>query len=202
MNYCNIRNISKTCLAVFLISIVFCNDFACSQIDKTDSSRPVNTTNSIDNKAANPTNVENLKEKVNQFLSLDDSNPITRNSHIYYNIAVEILSYDELLDLAEKVIKKGIEINTLKNLRKTYPDMTENSIKHQQKLEFGRLYCQYAWLLWKKNQLENAYDTIKKAMNYIPLPTPNDYMRLGIIEYDNGEKPQGYTLSKRCSRTR
>lgn len=136
--------------------------------------------------------IEKIKKRVKEFLSLDNSNPMTQNSHIYFNITNEILQYDALVSMAEQVVEKGIAVNTVENLRKSYPDMSESVIKYQQKLEFGRLYSQYAWILWKKNQLENAFDTIKKAMSYVSSPTPDDYIRLGIIEYENGKKQQGW----------
>jgi thiol-disulfide isomerase/thioredoxin len=165
---------------------------AFSQIEKGEPNSTICTTDSKDNEVISPEEIEKLKKEVKKFLSLNDSNQITRNSHIYFNIAAEIILYDELLDMTEQVVKKGIEVNTVENLRQTYPEMSKSEIGHQQKLEFGRLYSQYAWILWKKSQLENAFNTIKKAMSYISSPTPDDYLRLGIIEYDNGIKQQGW----------
>ncbi len=182
----------KPWIASLLIIMVFLASIELSQIKKYGFIGTVCAVDSKDSQQSNSDEIEMLSKKVEQFLSLDDSNPTTYNSHIYFNIVTEIIPYDVLLDLAEKVVKKGIEVNTLENLLKTYPGMSEKGIKHQQKLEFGRLYCQYAWILWKKNQLENAFSTITKAMSYISSPAPNDYIRLGIIEYDNSKKQQGW----------
>ena len=136
--------------------------------------------------------IESLKKKVEQFLSIDESNPITSNPHIYYNIAVEVLPHDVLLDLTERVVKQGISVNTYENLSKFHQNKSKSSIEHQQKLEFGRLYSQYAWILWKKGQKKNAFDTITKATSYISSLVPDDCLRLGIIEYGNGKKEQGW----------
>jgi thiol-disulfide isomerase/thioredoxin len=46
--------------------------------------------------------------------------------------------------------------------------------------------------LWKKGQLKNAFETVHKARNYLSSPTPDDCLRLGIIEYGNGKKEQGW----------
>lgn len=180
----------KPCIALLILMVVCFSNAAISKNEQQESDSTFHTADPNADKP--PVNTKKIREKIEQFLSLDDSNPAAGNSHIYYNIAAEILSHDELLDLAEKVIKKGIEVNTIKNLRKTYPDMPETGIKHQQKLEFGRLYSQHAWLLWKKSRPENALSEIKKAMSYISSPTSNDYIRLGIIEYENGKKQQGW----------
>ena len=135
-------------------------------------------------------NIEGLKKKVNQFLSMGESNPMTRNPHIYYNISIELLSHDVLLDLTERVVLKGIEVNTYENLTKIHPN--RSSIGHQQKLEFGRLYSQYAWVLWKKGQRGRAHTTILKAMSYKASPNPEDCLRWGIIEYGAGRKESGW----------
>jgi thiol-disulfide isomerase/thioredoxin len=134
-----------------------------------------------------------IREKIEQFLSLDSSSPAASNSHIYLNIYSEIINNEALLDLAEQVIKKGINVNTIDNLRKSYPDMSRSGIEDQQKLEYGRLYSRYAWIHLQKGRLDNAHDAIKKAMSYFSLVTPEDYLILGVIEYENGEKQQGWT---------
>lgn len=187
---CNLKLILRTGIAFFLLAVV---SFTIIVLSQTEECEPDSTVCATDSKEVTTSDeIERLKSRVEQFLSLDDSNPITRNSHIYFNIVTEILPYDALLGLAAEVVKKGIEVNTVDHLHKTYPDMSKLEIVHQQKLEFGRLYSQYAWILYKKNQLENAFDNIKKAMSYISSPTPDDYLRLGIIEYDNGKKQQGW----------
>ena len=141
---------------------------------------------------------ESLREKVEQFLSSDDSDPFfnTSNPHIYVNIAEDMLRYPELLELAESVVKKGIEVNTIENLQRSFgtifPDWDQATSEHQQKLEFGRLYSLYAWMLWKQHKSEEALKTIKRAMDYKSAPSSDDYLRLGVIEYDTGKKRQGW----------
>jgi thiol-disulfide isomerase/thioredoxin len=187
---CNLRLMPRTGIAFFLLAVVSLTNIVLSQ---NEECTPGSTVCATDSKEVTTSDeIERLKSRVKQFLSLDDSNPITRNSHIYFNIVTEILPYDALLGLAAEVAKKGIEVNTVENLHKTHQDMSKLEILHQQKLEFGRLYSQYAWILYKKNQLENAFDNIKKAMSYISSPTPDDYLRLGIIEYGKGKKQQGW----------
>lgn len=179
-------------IILFIPAILITANSAISKEEQCEPGSAVCAVDSNDTESTSSADIKMLRKKVEQFLSLDDSNPVTLNSHIYFNIATEILPHNELLDLTEKVIKKGIEVNTIKNLRKTHPDMSESGIKQQQKLEFGRLYSQYAWLLRQKNQPDNAYNAITKAINYISSPTPNDYIRLGIIEYETGKKQKGW----------
>ena len=189
--YC-FKFLSKTVIAFVILLII---SFACIAIAKNDKFKSKDATsvvNSNIDESSSPVDTKILREKVEQFLSLDDSNPITINSHIYFNISNEILPYDTLLDLSERIVMKGINVNTIKNLAKSYPNMSKSEIDHQQKLEYGRLYNQYAWILWKKSQLASAHETIQKAVSYISLMTGDDYLRLGIIEYENGEKESGW----------
>jgi thiol-disulfide isomerase/thioredoxin len=142
--------------------------------------------------------IEKLTVKVEQFLSSDDSDPFfsTSNPHSYVNIADDMLRYPELLDLAEQVVKKGIEVNTIENLQRTFgtmfPDWDRATSEYQQKLEFGRLYSYYAWILWKQHKPEEALITIRRAMDYRCTATSDDYLRLGVIEYDTGKQQQGW----------
>ena len=187
---CNYKPALRTGIVFLLIVIMFHANIVLSQTEKREPNSTVYDANS--NETTTSDEIEMLTKKVKQFLSIDNSNPITRNSHIYFNIGNEIIPYDSLLGLAEQVVKKGIEVNTIENLRIIYPDMSKLEIIYQQKLEFSRLYSQYAWIMWKKNQLKIAFENIKKAMSYIASPTPDDYLRLGIIEYDNNKKQQGW----------
>ena len=180
-----IKFLSKTVIAFALLLII---SFACDATAKSEKSQPQETTSTVNQTV----DTKILREKVEQFLSLDESNPATLNSHIYFNISTDILPYDALLDLTERVVLRGINVNTIENLGKSYPDMSKSAIEHQQKLEYGRLYSQYAWILLKKNQLESAHETIQKAVGYISFMTGEDYLRLGIIEYENGEKEPGW----------
>jgi len=170
----------RTRRTFFLCIIVFSTNIILSQTHPTDRKR------------ISSDDIENLRKKVEQFLLLDESGPMTHNSHIYYNISVELLPHDDLLDLTERVVTKGIEVNTYENLSRVYPDRPKSSIEHQQVLEFGRLYSQYAWVLWKKDQVERALDVVQKAMSYISSPNPEDCLRLGVIEYSVGQKEQGW----------
>ena len=173
-------------------AIFFHTNAVLSHVEKCEPNSVVYTEQPTDYDANNSIEIEKIKKRVQEFLSLDSANPMTQNPHIYYNIINEILQYDALADIAEQVVKKGIAVNTEENLSKSYPDMSESEIMHQQNLEYGRLYSQYAWILWKKNQLGNAFDIVHKTMNYSSLKTPDDYLRLGIIEYNNGKKQQGW----------
>ena len=184
--------LSKTVVAFALLFII---SFACIVTAKNEKSKSKDTASAVNptiNESTSSVDTKILREKIEQFLSLDDSNPATLNSHIYFNISTEILPYDTLLDMTERVVMKGINVNTIENLGKSYPSMSKSVIEHQQKLEYGRLYSQYAWILCKKNQLESAHETIQKAVGYISLMTGEDYLRLGIIEYENGEKESGW----------
>ena len=138
--------------------------------------------------------IEKLREETERFLSSDDSNPYVSNAHVYVNIVADILLYPELIELAEKAVKKGIEVNTIENIRRSFGTINwdQASLEHQQKLEFGRLYSHYAWILWKKRKLEEALEAIERAMDYKLAPTPDDCLRLGVIEYYTGKKVQGW----------
>ena len=104
------------------------------------------------------------------------------NPHFYVSLLVPILSHGKLLDLAEKVVKKGIEVNTLENIQEHFGSLSSN-LEFQQKLEFGRLYSHYAWVFRLRGQYLKAKETIEKAIEYkrqSAKPDAEDYFRLGI----------------------
>ena len=113
-----------------------------------------------------------------------------RNPHTYLNLSRNF--YDQSLSLAEWCVKRGIRVNTIDNVRKANPGMSESSAKQRQSMEFGWLYGQYAWILWKKNQSEDALQAMRKAVEYKFKLDAEEYFRLGVIEYRNGEKQQGW----------
>ena len=75
-----------------------------------------------------------------------------KNPHTYFNWSRSI--HHQSLALAEWCVKKGIRANTIENIRATNPGMSESSAKHRQAMEFGWLYGQHAWILWKKDRPE------------------------------------------------
>jgi thiol-disulfide isomerase/thioredoxin len=113
-----------------------------------------------------------------------------KNPHTYLNWSHQF--YNQSLFLAEWCVKRGIRVNTLDNVRQANPGMSEPSAKHRQTMESGWLYGQYAWILWKKNQSEEALQAIRKAVEYKFKLDAEDHFRLGVIEYYNGEKQQGW----------
>ncbi|OGG44677.1 MAG: hypothetical protein A3F84_11565 [Candidatus Handelsmanbacteria bacterium RIFCSPLOWO2_12_FULL_64_10] len=120
------------------------------------------------------------RSETERFLAGEGSDP-----HFYVNVVANLLPHEEMLDLAERLVKKGIEVN----------EGVAADSGHQQRLESGRLYSQYAWILWKKGRFREAFEAIQKAMEYrakSARPDPEDYLRLGAIEYENGQKDQGW----------
>lgn len=114
------------------------------------------------------------------------------HSHVGLAIAENLTRHAKLLDLAEKVIKRSIRENTLELLAKLSPGMGN---ENYQKVEFGRLYSQYAWILWKQQKPAEALNTMQKATDYFKQtggPTADDCIRLGIILYGNSEADLGW----------
>jgi len=110
------------------------------------------------------------------------------HSHVGLVTVEQIVPHPELLDLAETVIMKSIRENTVENLARLHPQM--GNARHQ-KVEFGRLYSLYAWILWKRDRPQEALSMMEQAMVYIEETggsTAEDRLRLGILEYGNGRK--------------
>ena len=117
----------------------------------------------------------------------------TINPHTYFNMACNV--QDISLGFAERLIERGIEVNTVENLRQLNPDRSAVGIAHQQKLEFGWLYSQYAWVLWQGKRFEQAFDAATRAMEFKSQsykPDAADVLRLGIIAFDVGKKQAGW----------
>jgi len=113
-----------------------------------------------------------------------------KNPHTYLNWSYNL--DNQSLTLAEWCVKRGIQVNTIANIREANPNLSESSAKHRQSMEFGWLYGQYAWILWKKDQPEEALQAIRKAVEHKYKLDAEDYFRVGVIEYRNGEKQQGW----------
>ena len=119
---------------------------------------------------------------------------IIHNPHIYLNIADSFIK-NEKLDLAELLTKKGIKINSIKNLQKVYSNLTMTGLKQQLNMEYGHLYSQYSWIKYKKGDINEAEYYIQKAIEYKKLSfqlSPVDWIRFGIINYKIGNKQIGW----------
>lgn len=117
-----------------------------------------------------------------------------KNPHLFFNISNILISGNNL-SLAELFTKKGIEINTIENLRKVHGNKSQKRLKHQMKLEYGNLYSQAAWINYKKQELNDAENFIQKAIEYKDSsiqPDPLDWIRFGIINYAIGNKDIGW----------
>ena len=100
--------------------------------------------------------------------------------------------YGHSLALAEWCAERGIRANTVENIRKAYPEMTEAELAHRQAQEFGWLYGHYAWILRKKGQAREARAAMARAVEYKTVLDAEDYFRLGAIDYGNGELERGW----------
>ena len=129
---------------------------------------------------------EQVRRLVGQYLSSDDFNP-----HIGGNIAEEILNQHPLLDLADQVVAKSIEENTVERLAALNPDMGNGT---RLRREFGRLYGLRARILWKRDRLSEAADAIEKAMGYAGEAEagPEDRLLLGLIQYESRMEEVGW----------
>ena len=119
---------------------------------------------------------------------------IIHNPHIYLNIADSFIK-TEKLDLAELLTKKGIKINSIKNLQKVYSNLTMTGLEQQLNMEYGHLYSQYSWIKYKKGDINEAEYYIQKAIEYKKLSfqlSPVDWIRFGIIYYKIGNKQIGW----------
>jgi tetratricopeptide (TPR) repeat protein len=117
-----------------------------------------------------------------------------RNPHIYLNIADSFIK-TEKLGFAEFFTKKGIKINTIKNLLKVHNNLTMSGLEQQLNMEYGHLYSQYSWIKYKKRDLNEAENYIQKAIQYKKLSfqlSPIDWIRFGIINYEIGNKQVGW----------
>jgi len=133
------------------------------------------------------------KDVLNGYVSSDIFNP-----HHAANIVDGIITYPELLEIAERIVDRSIRENTIENLGKIDPRM---ATVHKQSIDYCWLYSQYAWLSWKKRQYREAQTRIEKAFSYLPSPLlagPTELMRLGIISHDNGSKQDGWENIKRA----
>ena len=127
--------------------------------------------------------LERIRDATEEYLESEDF-----HSHVGLVASELIVPHAELLDLAETVMMESIRENTVPNLARLHPQM--GTARHQ-KVEFGRLYSLYAWILWKRGQPQNALAMMEQAMVYIEEtggPTTEDLLRLGIAEYGNGRK--------------
>ncbi len=143
--------------------------------------------------ALNNQDFTRAKGILNKYISSDNF-----NSHVSANIVDEIIIYPEFLELAERIVIKSIEENTIENLRKLHPHM---GTTHNQNLDYCWLYSQYAWILWKKKQNKEAQLKIEKAIAYLPSPSKaeaTELIRFGIISYDNGYKQKGWENIKKA----
>ena len=114
------------------------------------------------------------------------------HSHVGMNLVDRLLPHQETLDLAERVVVKSLEKNTVENLRRLSPEMGN---ERHQKLEFVRLYSRYAWVLWEKGRTEGASEAARQAMGYVSEtgePGAEDMLRLGIVRYRAGEVEAGW----------
>lgn len=119
--------------------------------------------------------------------------PSDNDSHTYFNHARRA-EHLHLSFLEEYFIKKGLKKNTIKNLRLAHPNWS-GGYERQQQLEFGWLFSQYAYVLIKKDKFEPALLKIREAIKFkseTGKPNDDDYIRLGIIEYKNGNKDEGW----------
>lgn len=139
------------------------------------------------------TDTKELRARIERFLG-DESNPSALHPHIYMSILGDIGAYDDLLDLAEIVVNRGIELNTIENLSESLGDATED-LEREQNYEFSRLYSYKASILLRTERTAEAMETMEKAMTYIDLvgePRAIDLLRLGLIQYANGDLTQGW----------
>jgi len=119
--------------------------------------------------------------------------PSDHDPHTYFNHAIRAENL-HLSFLEEYFIKRGLEKNTIENLQRAHPNWAEG-YERQQKLEFGWLYSQYAYVLMKKAKFDLALLKIKEAVKYrseIGQLNDDDYLRLGILEYLEEDKGKGW----------
>jgi thiol-disulfide isomerase/thioredoxin len=114
-----------------------------------------------------------------------------------FGILPEIIKYPELLDLSERLVQKCIQENSIDNLNRLG---SENANEQKQNIDFVYYYSQYAWILWKKEKYSEARVTINKAIEYQVRTgleiTPQELLRLGIIEYYNDNKEGWQKIQK------
>ena len=116
------------------------------------------------------------------------------NPHICLNIAESFIK-TEKLDLAELFTKKGIKVNSIKNLQKVHSNLTMVGLEQQLNMEYGHLYSQYSWIKYKRKDLYEAEYLIQEAIQYKKLSfqlNPSDLIRSGIINYEVGNKQFGW----------
>ena len=118
--------------------------------------------------------------------------------HKYLNISDKFLK-NEKLSTAKYFTKKGLKNNTVDNLIKVHGKKSEKRLRHQQNLEYGNLYSQYAWIHYANNEFDDAKTYIQKALIYkdsINQVEPLDWIRYGLIFYEIGEKEIGWEYIK------
>lgn len=111
------------------------------------------------------------------------------------NISDKFLEQNKLL-LAELFTEKGMRINTPDNLQKVHGDKAPGQLDFQMNLENGYLFSQYAWIKYRKKELEEAGYYIREAMRYKEMsakPDPVDIIRAGIISYRTGNRETGWS---------
>jgi hypothetical protein len=141
-----------------------------------------------------PAGSEELRIRVEKFLA-DDSSPLAQHPHIYLSILEDIVVHDALLDLAETIVDRGIDVNTIENLRESLRAAAED-IEHEQVYEYSRLYSHKASILLRTGRHGEALATMETAMTYIGQigePRPVDFLRLGLIEYASGRLDEGWS---------
>jgi hypothetical protein len=134
-----------------------------------------------------------LKNRVEKFLA-DSPDPLSKNPHIYVSVLEDLLVHDDLLELGERVVKTGIEANTIDNLRLTLGDATED-LEQEQDYVFARLYSNHAWIQFRTDRQEQALESMQRAFAHINnsgVPRASDILRLGLIEYENGMLEEGW----------
>ncbi len=110
--------------------------------------------------------------------------------HTYYNLSNMFLENNQL-SIASYFAEKGIEKNTIENLKQAHPKMSESGINHQRDIENSRLITNHAWIQFLQNKQIKSSNSIRKAAEYFEKYSINynaDFLiRFGIIEYFKGD---------------
>lgn len=140
-----------------------------------------------------------LQKQVEQYLS-DPANQSLKNAHTYLNLASNLLLHKDLLDFAQEMVEKGLELNTRENIENSIAGIGSNWQQYQN-MEYGRLYGQLGWIYWKKKQKTKALYTTEQSLHHFSKsisPGAQDILRAGIIAYGNGQQEKGWELIGRA----
>jgi len=98
-----------------------------------------------------------------------------------------------LLDLSNRLLVKGIKVNTYENIMRIYPDEKDTSwLSDKIQQNYFHLFLKLAWNAYRQRNYIYAMNLISQTSKYNELSLDNGLILLGAIEAKNGEVERGW----------